>query len=421
MPSITNSLGPTKPQERIDLLDVLRGVALLGILTVNMALFANPAQYVVTPLAQERGLDAVVLWAIRWLAEGKFYALFSLLFGLGFTLQLARAEARGRRFGPVYLRRTGVLLVFGVLHGLLLWVGDILAIYAVLGLALLLFRKMRLRRVLIWAVILILLPTLFIAASFGLIAAGSQDPAVAVEIQAQLDAQTAAMQAQVAEAYTVYGQGSYGEITAQRARDLLFMWQMTLFIMPNILGMFLVGAYLGRRGILADPAAYQPLLRRLLVWGGGVGLVLNGVYATLIGDLSRTQPSGPLLIATVSQAVGAPLLMLAYVAGLALLWLRPAWQTRLRTFAPAGRMALTNYLMQSVICTLIYYGYGLGLFGQVGAALGLLLTLAIFAVEVVWSRWWLARFRFGPVEWLWRTLTYLRGQPMRFTGENTQS
>lgn len=118
-------------------------------------------------------------------------------------------------------------------------------------------------------------------------------------------------------------------------------------------------------------------------------------------------------IATFAQAVGAPLLALGYMSGLALLWLRPAWQARLHGLAPVGRMALSNYLLQSLIATLIFYGYGLGRFGQVGIAAGVVLTLAIYTVNVALSHWWLRRYRFGPVEWLWRTLTYGQPQPMR--------
>ncbi|MDI9546724.1 MAG: DUF418 domain-containing protein [Chloroflexota bacterium] len=414
------ALSPTSESERIEVLDVLRGFALFGILLVNMIAFGQVMMAAATlPLDYETALDHVAGWGIRWLAEGKFYSLFSLLFGMGFTLQMMRAEAKGRRFVPVYLRRSLVLLVIGVLHGILFWVGDILAIYAVLGVLLLLFRHMRPRNLLIWAVVILLLPSLFMIGANLLLEFARQDPAAAAQIDAMFAESYAATAAEVERASAIYATGSYAEITAQRAIELVEMWLTTLFILPSIFAMFLVGACIGKSGILADLEGHRTLLVRLCIWGLGLGLPLNAVYATLIESLVRTEPSWPLVIAVITQAIGAPLLALGYMSGLALLWQRPAWRARLYRLAPLGRMALTNYLLQSLIATLIFYGYGLGLFGQVGIAAGVLITIAIYLVNYAVSHWWLGRYRFGPVEWLWRTLTYGRRQPMRRASYST--
>lgn len=409
------ALGPTRALERIEILDVLRGFALFGILLVNMGLFIHPFQYVTQPITHANSLDAAAGWLIRVLAEGKFYSLFSLLFGMGFMIQMERAAAKGRPFLPVYLRRSLALLLIGFLHASLIWIGDILMVYALVGLLLIFFRQMRPRRLLIWAAVLLLLPTLFLTAVGGLMQLGSQDPAVAAQVQEVIAAQQAQTAQDIAAAYTVYGEGNFAQITAQRLADLGDLWLYNLFVVPNVLAMFLLGVYFTKQRILADLSSHRPLLRRMLLWGGSVGLILNILYATLISQVDRTLPTTATLVATFAQAIGAPLLMLGYVGGLGLLWLRPTWQARLHRLAPAGRMALTNYLMQSVIATTIFYGYGLGLFGQVGAAAGLLLTVAIYAVELTWSGPWLARFRFGPAEWVWRTLTYLHPQPIRVT------
>ena len=144
-----------------------------------------------------------------------------------------------------------------------------------------------------------------------------------------------------------------------------------------------------------------------------VGLVGNALYATLIMSSPRFEPTGVLALATVAQGIGAPLLMLAYVSAICLLALRPAWQRLLRVLAPVGQMALTNYLLESIICTLIFYGYGLGLFGKIGAAVGIVLTVAIFLLLIPFSHWWMKRFRYGPAEWLWRSMTYLKRQPIK--------
>jgi uncharacterized protein len=150
-----------------------------------------------------------------------------------------------------------------------------------------------------------------------------------------------------------------------------------------------------------------------------VGLIGNGIYATGMLTGSRTEANAMMVLATFGQSVGAPLLMLAYVAAITLGMLHPTWQGRLMVLAPVGRMALTNYLLQSLICTTIFYGYGFGLFGTMGAAAGIGLSLLIYVLQIPWSHWWLARFHFGPVEWLWRTLTYGRAQPFRIKETTT--
>jgi uncharacterized protein len=149
------------------------------------------------------------------------------------------------------------------------------------------------------------------------------------------------------------------------------------------------------------------------VWGLVIGLAGNAIYATLIMSLPRFAPTWSLVAATVAQGIGAPLLSLAYLAAICLLALRPAWGRRLQVLAPVGQMALTNYLLESIICTLIFYGYGLGLFGRVGAAWGIVLTVVIYLALIPISHWWMKRFRYGPAEWLWRSLTYWKLQPMR--------
>lgn len=409
-------LGPTREGERIEILDVLRGFALFGILLVNLLVFNQVMMAAaVMSLPDENMIDRIATWLIRWLAEGKFYSLFSLLFGLGFMLQMMRAEAKGRRFVPVYLRRSLILLVIGLLHAVFFWVGDILVVYAVLGVLLLLFRKMRPRALLIWAVVLLSLTTLLLIAGTLLMDMGRQDPTIAAEIDAAFAQQRAAILDEAERAAAIYATGNFMEITAQRAPEFAEMWVTSIFIFPNVFAMFLIGAYFAKRGIFADLEGHRGLLRRLCLWGLGLGLPLNAVYATLFMSqgLSRMEPSWPLVAAIGCQSAGAPLLAVGYASGLALLWMQPTWQPRLHLLAPPGRMALTNYLLQSLIATFIFYGYGLGLFGQVGAATCIVLTIAIYTFNVALSHWWMRRFRFGPVEWLWRTLTYGQAQPMR--------
>jgi uncharacterized protein len=409
------ALAPVRQTERIQIVDVLRGFALLGILLVNMAIFSRPFQTILFPADPSMPwYDRAAEWLIHFLAEGKFYALFSLLFGLGMVLLMERIEGRGGRFVPLYVRRLLALLLIGLVHALLIWPGDILILYALLGFPLILFRKARPRTLLIWAVILIAIPLLFTAASTGLLALGRAAPEGAAQID-QAFAQTEARYLQdVARANEVYPDGNFLEITAQRVYDYGSMGLTSFFVLGfNVLAMFLVGAYFGKRRIFNDLAAHRPLFRRLLVVGLIVGLAGNALYATLIMPAARFEPGGSLALATAAQGIGAPLLSLAYISAICLLALRPAWGRALQVLAPVGQMALTNYLLESIICTLIFYGYGLGFFGKMGSAVGILLTIAIFLLLIPFSHWWMKRFRYGPAELLWRSMTYLKRQPMK--------
>lgn len=411
----TETVAPVQQADRIQIVDILRGFALFGILLVNMALFSQPFQSILFPADPAMPwYDWAATWLIHFLAEGKFYAMFSMLFGLGMILLMERIEARGRRFVPFYMRRLLALLLIGIVHAFLIWPGDILIIYALLGFPLLLFRKARPRTLLIWTVILIAVPLLFMATATGLVALGGMTSEGAEMIEQSFAATKAGYAADVARGDAVYASGNFLEITAQRAYDYSSMGLISFFVLGfNILAMFLVGAWFGKRRIFADLDAHRPFLRKLLVWGLTVGLLGNAIYATLIMDIPRYDASLELLMATVAQGIGAPLLMLGYVAAIALLALRPAWGRRLAVLAPVGQMALTNYLLESILATTIFYGYGLGLFGQVGAAWGIVLTVAIYLLLIPFSHWWMKRFRYGPAEWLWRSLTYWKLQPMR--------
>lgn len=416
IPSV-ETVTPVPQTERIQIVDILRGFALFGILLVNMAIFSNPFQAILFPADPAMPwYDWAATWLIHFLAEGKFYAMFSMLFGLGMILLMERIEARGRRFVPFYMRRLLALLLIGIVHAFLIWPGDILILYALLGFPLLLFRKARPRTLLIWAVILIAIPLIFTAAATGLVAMGSMTPEGAQMIEQSFAATKAGYAADVARGSEIYAGGGFLEITAQRAYDYSSMGLISFFVLGfNILAMFLVGAWFGKRRIFADLAAHRPFLRRLLVVGLVMGLLGNAIYATLIMGIPRYDASPELLMATVAQGIGAPLLMLGYVAAISLLTLRPAWGRWLAVLAPVGQMALTNYLLESIIATTIFYGYGLALFGQVGAAWGIVLTVAIYLLLIPFSHWWMKRFRYGPAEWLWRSLTYWKRQPMRRT------
>lgn len=398
-------LQPVRSSERIDLLDTLRGVALLGILLMNIEGFAGPLDLSLTGIDPRwQGLD---YWADAWtyvFVQGKFYPLFSLLFGMGFAVMLQRAEAAGRALEPVYLRRSAGLAVIGLCHGVLLWSGDILLWYAVLSLLLLAFAPLPQR----W------LPVLGVASylASGALILGL---GVMVWLAAQADGGLAeAMQAGAAAAVEkveqqrqAFGDGTYLQAVVQRGRDVLVNAQGLMLVGPQVLGMFLLGSWFVRSGVIQHPAQHRRLFAWLRwgAWPAGLAVMLASVW--VLPWMAPGRFDLTMAVAFSLAALAGLLMALGYLA-----WFS-AWARWLRWAAPAGRMALTNYLLQSVVCTAIFYGYGFGLFEQVGRAGQLALAVAVFAVQVAVSHWWLRRFQFGPVEWVWRAATYGRWPALR--------
>lgn len=396
-------------------MDSLRGIALLGILLVNMAAFKGPYPYAFLREAGEAipGIDHVARWLIASLAEGKFYSIFSFLFGLGFALQLTRLEAQGMPAKRIYTRRLGVLLLIGLAHATLIWSGDILAVYALLGFTLLLFRRRAPRTILLWAALLWVIPISLMTVSVGLLALATTEPDVAEALeQAEREMRTG-LQKEAQRALQAYGQGTFNEIMSYRLSELGRIYSVLLFVAPNILAMFLLGLYAGRRGIFQDLSAHQTLLRKVALAGLLLGLPLNAAYAWSASRLATDFSLLAFLQSILLFMLAPAPLCLGYLSVLTLLLQREGWQRRLGWLKAVGRMALSNYLLQSVICTLIFYNYGLGLYGQVSTTAGLLLTFVIFTVQVLLSNWWLRRYRFGPAEWFWRSLTYGQRQPLR--------
>lgn len=403
--SPTEAAAPTAVEERLEALDVIRGFALFGILAVNLNYWFRtyPSASMVAPERWPGPADQAVDLLIMVLCNGKFITLFSMLFGVGLALQQERIEARGARFYRFAARRFGALFLLGALHVALLWMGDILHIYAVLGFVLLLFLRRRTRTIAIWAGVLLALPLLF-SIGFMLVKGLARAPMPPEALEQMRREGAAAVQA--------YAHGTWLEIARRRWVEYV---DLIGTLIPSAYGMlvaFLVGLLAWRSGAVQRPSDHLPRLRRVVCLGLAFGIgqaVLRRVLERALPDhLSR------LVNLVYGLEVAAFIaLALAYGAALLLLLQRPAVRARLAPLASAGRMALTNYLLQSLICGLIFYNYGLGLYDRIGPAAGLGVTVAIYAAQLVWSPLWLRRFRFGPVEWLWRTMTYGRAQPMR--------
>ena len=400
-------IGPVPGQERIEAMDILRGVAILGILLVNMGLFSLP-----------EGLPAHQLWPnlvdriaeklILFFAQEKFKTLFCFLFGLSLAVQMMRAEARGARFLPLYLRRLSVLLLIGLAHFVLLWSGDILHDYALIGFLLLLFRRRPLKTLQVWAGIFLSIPVLF----YGLTTYSSITRQVNPQMMNWISYENEGEdQKTIEETQRIYSRGTYMEMIKLRAREL------PRDLLPDtddayVLIIFLLGLYVGRRGIVHDVSAHLPFVRRVQGWGLMIGVAGNAAFA--VGGSFDPSPTSVIQnVGRMCLLFAAPAMSFFYASTIILLTQGEAWRRRLAPLAAVGRMALTNYLLQSLICTTIFYGYGLALFGKVRPSLGLLLTIIICLIQIPLSVWWLRRFQFGPIEWLWRSLTYWQRQPMR--------
>jgi len=413
---------PVAPSQRIQIIDILRGFAIFGILLVNMALFNHAIYAAALNLVNPaNALDQLARWGITFFAEGKFYSIFAFLFGLGLAIQYRRAQEHGTGFVPFFLRRMGVLLGIGLIHAYLFWIGDILTLYALLGAVLLLFRNCHPKTLLIWAIVFLIIPLLINGALFGLVALGRLSPDGAAVVDTALAEQQRTYQTLSAQVDQVYASGTFAEITRQRVQDMNFIYFTWPFMAFNVLAMMLLGLYAGARRIFDDIPGQLPFIHTLWRWGLIVGVIGNLTYVIAGQVANRSDPSPQLLLALVGQTFGASALALFYMTSLVLLTQTATWERRLWPLASVGRMAISNYLLQTIICTTLFYGYGLGFYGRIGDAGGVLLTIAIYALQILLSVWWLHHFRFGPVEWLWRSLTYGERQPMRYPPPDSSS
>ncbi|MCM2355348.1 MAG: DUF418 domain-containing protein [Arenimonas sp.] len=410
------TLAPVTGADRIQALDVVRGFALLGILLMNIEGMAGPLMASMTGLdPQLTGADRWVDGAIYLLVQGKFYPLFSMLFGMGFAVMLMRAEAAQRPFFGLYLRRVLALLAIGLGHALLLWSGDILVSYALMGFVLLLFfRRTPRSRLPKWGVALMLVPVLLTLA-LGLL--GSAMQAMPDEARAGFDQamqqQAVQMAAEVEAQRQAYGSGTFAEATVQRLHDLGSMMGFIVIYGPFVLGLFLLGAWFARSGAIARPGEFERLHWRLrwVALPVGLAMVLASFWMQPSLDFGRLDLGSS--TAQVLQMLGGAVMALGYLGWVVRGLECPATAGGLNLLAPAGRMALSNYLLQSLVMTTLFFGYGLGWFDQLPRAWQPLLVLAFFGLQVALSHWWMARFRFGPAEWLWRAATYGRLPPMR--------
>lgn len=394
-------------------MDVLRGVALFGVFLMNFTGFASA-----TIMATEQQLlslptaafDLALFDVLRWLFLDKANTLFAFLFGLGFYLQMQRLEARGVDFEELYRRRLFVLLAIGFIHFFFLWTWDILHLYAIAGFLLLPLRRLSSRAMLIGGLLLAAFGRTMqkTLAEFGSAGSWTGLPGGYAD-------------SDVLERQRLSESGDYFGIVSN-----FFDWVFVDYIASGMilgwlcyaLGRFLIGAWVGRKEWIARAADFLPGWRVVLRWTLPTGLIVEGLAtllaeSPLLGDFCHRD-----YLAESLHLLAVPVLAAGYVSAVVVAFESGRGRKWLAPFAATGRMALTNYLMQSLAYGFVLFGVGpgLALAGRIGTTAITVIVIGVFALQVAFSRWWLGRFAFGPAEWTWRALTYGEWPPMRRTG-----
>lgn len=397
---------PVSLSDRSDILDVLRGLALLGVLLDN--LFAFTGWGFLTISIRETiptwPADGVLGFLELTFVNGKFYSLFSMLFGIGFSIILIRNEQRGINPLKIFYRRLFILLMIGAGHLMLLWEGDILFLYALLGMLLPLFRKCSDKTLLIWAGILIASPILVDVVKVLLnVRTGIflQSMAAHVDIRTGIPTDDSFAQ------YLFKDSSGWQEWRNWQASGWLYRYAYIIESnrIPKVLGMFLLGFYVGRKMMYRQLENYSGLFKKLMKWGlligipTGLGMAYFEIFGKHIPD-----PMG--LAHTSLYAISVVPLSLAYASWLCLHWIKTQGNTRWKILAPLGRMALTIYIMQTLLCIMLFYGVGFGLGGNIGPSIFFPMAIGMYVFQIGFSLWWFRYFNYGPLEWIWRMLTY---------------
>ncbi|WP_053971579.1 DUF418 domain-containing protein [Mangrovimonas sp. ST2L15] len=403
-----NIVKPISKEDRIVYLDILRGIAILFIFTANIPFFSGifffPEEFRFgwANLAFDKSLDFIMYALI----DGKFYSIFSLLFGIGCVIQFQNLTYHNKPFPPFFRKRMFWLLAIGCIHLFLLWPGDILTLYAVLGFILIWFIKMENRTLLSLAALLIFFP---IVNWVFMEETGIHYPGIAFDqslvIFHHFGMPTMEWNGREVTNFPAYLQNpnlidhfkmSLGKGFVRIGRILDEGREFKVF------GVFLIGLWTGRKILNEDLLNNKSFLKKVLIWGLIIGLPFNFLRANLefYGNGNKEQEFLKILY----YALGTVPLAMAYAAGIAL-WVKKGTGV-LKWFQPVGKMALTNYLSQTIISIIIFYGIGFGLAGKLGFTVIMIIAFTIFFLQMIFSKVWLSYFKYGPMEWLWRKLTY---------------
>ena len=405
---MSEQVAPVIQKERIQALDFLRGFAILGILIMNIQSFAMPGAAYLNPMAygDMTGLNKWVWILSHVLADQKFMTIFSILFGAGIMLITESAERKTGKSAGLHYRRTFWLLLIGLLHAHIIWYGDILVAYAVCGFIVYLLRQINPKTQLIIGVLLISVHTLLY---MGVGMSMQHAPADAV---ADTMSSWQPTQEEIEEYIKIYT-GPFGEQLAARSEEAFFMetFVLLMIFVWRAGGLMLVGMAFYKWGILQarkSKSFYtKGILTGLLI---GLPIVVYGIVRNYEADW---QMQYSMFLGSQYNYWGSLFVSFAWICLIMLIAKSEVIKSLQKRLAAVGQMALTNYLTQSIICSLIFYGHGFALFGQVERTGQVLVIFAVWALQMIWSPLWLEKYKFGPFEWLWRSLTYMKLQPFR--------
>ena len=398
---------PTPTTERIAALDLLRGVAILGILAMNIQGFAMPGAAYLNPTAYGdlSGLNGWVWRLGHLLTDQKFLTIFSILFGAGMVLIAERVEVQGARPAKVHLRRTVGLLVLGLMHAYLLWQGDILVTYSLCALVVFWFRRLRPGTLLVLGMLVMSVhTTLYLLFAWSL----PQWPPESLEgVRVFWNPTTEQITSEIAAFQGGWLAQMEHRVPASLAFETLVFLVFTAW---RAAGLMLIGMALYKLGVLSALRSKRFYVT-LMVVGFAVGLPV--VAYGIAWNFAAGWTLYSMYAGSQFNYWGAPFVSLAYIAIVMLVSQSARLGAVARPFRAVGRMALSNYILQTLVCTTIFYGHGLGLFGEVERTGQVLIVLGVWVLQLIASPLWLLRFRFGPLEWLWRSWTYRQWQPMR--------
>ncbi|MBA2874858.1 uncharacterized protein HNR31_001629 [Anoxybacillus caldiproteolyticus] len=385
----------TTSNSRLTVIDVMRGFAIFGILVVNMPNFHSPAMYIETEQWWPHAIDRWTETVVDLIAQASFYPLFAFLFGFSMILFRERMSEKGVSFPRIFSRRLLALFMIGAFHAFFIWYGDILIAYALTGCLLLLFYRVHTRVWFIGAILCFFVPHLIVSLFLGLALLSGENGELSSNHARLAD-----------EAIQHYRDGTVVEIFWQRWHDWMYINGAggLLFTILTLLGIGLFGGYVAQKQWFTCIEQHVGTIRRLCLIA-----FITGILLKLLPYFTEKN----LLTEYVQDIFGGTALALFYAAAIVLLFQRERWRKVLLPFAAVGRMSLTNYLFQSVVCTMLFYHYGFALYGSVRPFYGELIAIVIYVVQVIASQRWLQSFRMGPFEWVWRTITYGKKQPLK--------
>ncbi|WP_405103260.1 DUF418 domain-containing protein [Oceanobacillus sp. FSL H7-0719] len=386
-----NKLMPVKEQNRIVWIDIVRGFAILGIFIVNIGAFSAPYfLYGGAENAWSEPVEQFIQMLIDVFFQGSFYTLFSILYGFSWQLMKDRLDIKGINYAAFLFRRQLILVGIGMVHAFLIWHGDILLSYGLIGLLLLFFIEVKDRTLLLWAVLLLGGSVSFFTISLyqvRYLLGGANETAISQAIESYSSTQLSVILGQNLQDWSNANSG------------IAF-----ILLIITLLPLFLLGMYIARKQWLHEPQKHQQTLWRLLKISFFLFILLKlGPYS--IGN--------PLWLSYLQDNLGGAASALFYIVLITLISQSALGLKIVMPFKYVGRMALSNYILQSVFCFILFYGIGFGLYGSIKPSIAILIVIVFYSLQIIGSKWWLSRFRFGPLEWIWRTLSYKKKQVIR--------